>query len=86
MSLSAEILSILSLKGHSSIKSLAQKLEVDLDTLTVEIDRINEGWRFIGRFDDDVVGFNEVSDLLCVDKVRTRLGTLSDRFVLDVVS
>ena len=86
MSLSADILSILSLKGRTSIKSLAQQLEVGSEELTVEIDRINEGCRFIGQFGDDVVGFNQVADLLCGDKIRTGLGALSDRFVLNVVS
>ncbi|MDA1331116.1 MAG: biotin--[acetyl-CoA-carboxylase] ligase [Proteobacteria bacterium] len=86
MSLSAEIMSILSLTGHFSIKSLAQRLGISSESLEVEIDRINEGSIFIERFNNDMVGFNQVSELLCVDKIRARLGVFPDRFVLNVVS
>ena len=85
MSLAAEILAILVSKGRFSISSLAQRLGINSASLEVEIDRINEDMKFIGQFDDDMVGFNQVSELLCAEKIRAELGVFSDRFILNVV-
>ena len=85
MSLAIEIFSNLQSDRTCTLKSLAVSLNVDLTTLENELDRINNDITFIERYSDGTVALGQVSDVLCLGKIRSNLGLAADRFKFELV-
>ncbi|MDG1226184.1 MAG: biotin--[acetyl-CoA-carboxylase] ligase [Burkholderiales bacterium] len=86
MSLAREIFSNLQSERACTLKSLAVSLGVDLTTLENELDHINNDITFIERYSDGTVALGQVSDVLCLGKIRSNLGLAADRFKFELVS
>jgi len=82
MSLSTEILSILSLTETSSMSNLSQRLGASLRDLEAAVNQVNQGRTFITRTENDILMLSDVYETLCSEKIRAVLGLDADRLSL----